>query len=147
MGDQFGLSLYNNGSLAPVVNRSLAYMKPQEAQKPAPEDPPVQPEPQAAAEPEQAHQPAQPSPTAVPAQAVTAAPTGQPAQQGEPVAALKAKVNNGWNNADSMRQNLEEARRNGLLEHVVQYRGGPMRMGDMIQHRIDELDGAGQRAA
>jgi hypothetical protein len=46
MGDQFGLSLYNGGSLEPVVNRSLAYMKPEEAPKPV-ADPPVRPEPSA----------------------------------------------------------------------------------------------------
>jgi recombination DNA repair RAD52 pathway protein len=34
LGDQFGLSLYNDGNAAPVVLSSLAYMKPPE--KPAP---------------------------------------------------------------------------------------------------------------
>ncbi|MFG2676952.1 Rad52/Rad22 family DNA repair protein [Streptomyces sp. NPDC048445] len=44
MGDQFGLSLYNGGSASPVVNRSLAYMRPEETPKPV-ADPPVKPEP------------------------------------------------------------------------------------------------------
>lgn len=44
LGDQFGLSLYNNGSRNPVVLSSLAYLKPTEAPT-APDDPPVQPEP------------------------------------------------------------------------------------------------------
>ena len=91
----------------------------------------------------------QTKPVAQKPRAVEQAPAAATANgpQDEPLAALKAKVNNGWNNADSMRQNLEEARRKGLLEQVVPFNGGPMRLGDMIQHRIDELDGAGQRAA
>jgi hypothetical protein len=44
LGDAFGLSLYNGGSLAPVVLRSLAYPAP--AGQPEPEDGPVLPEPQ-----------------------------------------------------------------------------------------------------
>lgn len=42
LGDQFGMSLYNGGSLDPVVIRSLAYM---DAPVPESEDSPVQPEP------------------------------------------------------------------------------------------------------
>lgn len=51
LGDQFGLSLYNDGSRDAVVNYSAAH-PPQEWQKqeapqqPVPEDPPVRPEPQ-----------------------------------------------------------------------------------------------------
>ncbi|WP_051777668.1 Rad52/Rad22 family DNA repair protein [Streptomyces violaceorubidus] len=52
LGDQFGLSLYNNGSSDPVVHFSAAHppqeWKPVEPPAPEPEDPPVQPEPQAA---------------------------------------------------------------------------------------------------
>jgi hypothetical protein len=42
LGDQFGLSLYNDGSQAPVVLRSLAYMAEPVQES---EDAPVQPEP------------------------------------------------------------------------------------------------------
>jgi hypothetical protein len=42
LGDQFGMSLYNGGSLDPVVIRSLAYM---DDPVPESEDSPVQPEP------------------------------------------------------------------------------------------------------
>lgn len=42
LGDQFGMSLYNGGSLDPVVIRSLAYMGAPVAES---EDSPVQPEP------------------------------------------------------------------------------------------------------
>ena len=49
LGDQFGLSLYNNGSPAPVVNWSAAH-PPKETdttqEPPLDADPPVQPEPQ-----------------------------------------------------------------------------------------------------
>lgn len=44
LGDAFGLSLYNDGSLDPVVNRSLAHEEPPGAE-PMPEDSEVRPEP------------------------------------------------------------------------------------------------------
>ncbi|MEU5490268.1 Rad52/Rad22 family DNA repair protein [Streptomyces sp. NPDC020196] len=72
MGDQFGLSLYNGGALAPVVNRSLAYMKPEEAPKPV-TDPPVRPEPTTQQEGEDSVPASVTAPTASSPQAVTAA--------------------------------------------------------------------------
>lgn len=57
LGDQFGLSLYNDGNTTPVVLRSLAHETPTAAPQPMPEDPPVKPEQGATApdpEPEQA---------------------------------------------------------------------------------------------
>lgn len=47
MGDQFGLSLYNKGSLDPVVQGSLAYLKPRAEQEF--KDDKVEPEPEVAA--------------------------------------------------------------------------------------------------
>ncbi|MHA6764797.1 Rad52/Rad22 family DNA repair protein [Streptacidiphilus sp. PAMC 29251] len=49
LGDQFGLSLYNDGQTQPVVIRSAAYAAPEAAES-LPEDPPVKPEPQSPAE-------------------------------------------------------------------------------------------------
>lgn len=69
LGDQFGLSLYNNGSPDPVVLSTLAHAA--GGDLPA-SDPPVQPEPQAARQPAepasqpQADQAAAPQPTAPP---------------------------------------------------------------------------------
>lgn len=48
LGDQFGLSLYNDGSTDPVVHRSLAYMV---APEPLADDAPVRPEPAPVVEP------------------------------------------------------------------------------------------------
>jgi hypothetical protein len=48
LGDAFGLSLYNDGSLNPVVLRSLAHTAPTASAQPEQEDTPVRPEPQAA---------------------------------------------------------------------------------------------------
>lgn len=69
LGDQFGLSLYNNGSPAPVVNWSAAH-PPKEtdtvAAPPLDADPPVQPEPTPqtpTAAPEPEHQPPAQTPT------------------------------------------------------------------------------------
>jgi hypothetical protein len=54
LGDQFGLSLYNDGSREPVVCFSAAHppqeWKQQPAPLPEPDDPPVKPEPSTAAE-------------------------------------------------------------------------------------------------
>lgn len=46
LGDQFGLSLYNDGDLRPVVNWSVAYPK---QEQPKVEDAPVRPDPEDAA--------------------------------------------------------------------------------------------------
>lgn len=76
LGDQFGLSLYNDGSAAPVVNWSAAHPPETDAapETPLPEDSPVRPEPQAAqpvAVPESA--PATPAP-------VVEAPPAEPSE-------------------------------------------------------------------
>lgn len=132
MGDQFGLSLYNNGSLEQVVNRSLAHMKPQEPPRALPEDPPVQPEPQPAVEADTAEQ----SEDQASQPAVSAEP--------EPVNALREKVNNSWKNVDGMRQNLLEGRKLGVLDVVVPTKNGPVKLGDLMQGRIDQLEAATQ---
>ncbi|MBL1107383.1 hypothetical protein JK361_22715 [Streptomyces sp. 5-8] len=75
LGDQFGLSLYNDGSQAPVVLRSLAYMGEPVAEsedsevrpEPTPQgDPSPDPEPTPPTAASTAQQSAPPGPTAVP---------------------------------------------------------------------------------
>ncbi|MEW9521829.1 Rad52/Rad22 family DNA repair protein [Streptomyces tubercidicus] len=85
LGDQFGLSLYNDGALDAVVNFSAAHppqdWKPKaEPPQPEPEDPPVKPEPQPATS--QDEQPANeqrnPDPAAAPRQDAPAVPQEAP---------------------------------------------------------------------
>ncbi|MFF6844681.1 Rad52/Rad22 family DNA repair protein [Streptomyces tanashiensis] len=135
LGDQFGLSLYNDGSQDAVVNFSAAH-PPQDwkpvSQPPAPEpeDPPVKPEPDARAEPEEAA-------------AATPAPTG--ATPAEPLEAAMegflGRVRNGWNDLNATLQALAEAHAKGLLNEVVQI-GEPKvdtRVEDMLNARIQQL--------
>ncbi|MFF9205108.1 Rad52/Rad22 family DNA repair protein [Streptomyces sp. NPDC014986] len=82
LGDQFGLSLYNNGSTDAVVMRSLAYMG-----EPVPEseDAPVGGEPSPQGEPSGPDpEPTPPAAAAVPPQQVRAAPTAVPDPPREP---------------------------------------------------------------
>ncbi|MFE3169293.1 Rad52/Rad22 family DNA repair protein [Streptomyces sp. NPDC059224] len=79
LGDQFGLSLYNDGSQDAVVMRSLAYMG-----DPVPEadDAPVKPEQAPPGEDDDTPPPSSPPPPApAPASAPTAVPDPAPAQQ------------------------------------------------------------------
>jgi hypothetical protein len=137
LGDQFGLSLYNNGSPAPVVGFSAAH-PPAEWEKvvdpvPEPDDPPVQPEQgvESAAD------------EAVP-------PTREPEQRREDVQrqaqaggttleALKQKINAGWSNRLSCEQNLADARKHGLLDETVKVGEMDVRVEDLLTRRIAQL--------
>lgn len=67
LGDAFGLSLYNDGSLHPVVLRSLAYLAPTATPQPEQEDGPVRPEPRPEAAREEEATPSTPQPAPTPA--------------------------------------------------------------------------------
>jgi outer membrane biosynthesis protein TonB len=98
LGDAFGLSLYNDGSLTPVVLRSLAYMAPTAPAQPEQEDTPVRPEPQPAASPEP-EPTAPPVPAAAPprpAPAPTARPAPVPAPSPEPSPAPPGEDPEDW---------------------------------------------------
>ncbi|GAA0554849.1 MULTISPECIES: Rad52/Rad22 family DNA repair protein [Streptomyces] len=151
LGDQFGLSLYNNGSKDPVVKYSAAHppeewRKQDAPQPPEPDDPPVQPEPQPAATTESAE----------PAQAQQPSPQhARPAEQqpARPVSLddFKDKVTRSWKRLDSMRQNLLEAEKTGLADEVVPAGADntPTRLGELLKNRIAELEAAksGERSA
>ncbi|NUP45419.1 MAG: hypothetical protein HOY76_52435 [Streptomyces sp.] len=67
------------------------------------------------------------------------------------LAQFKEKVANGWDNADSTRQNLLEAEKTGLADEVVPAGddGTPTRIRELLENRIAELEAAkrGERSA
>jgi hypothetical protein len=134
LGDQFGLSLYNNGSFAPVVNASLAYLKPEEAPK-LPEDPPVQPEPGAS------------NASAEETDDATAAAT-PPAPDAQRIVldSFKRRVVEGWNDLAAMEGSLATARSMSLLDEVVPTGPDnvPTRIEDLLNQRIAQLKQAAQ---
>ncbi|MGW7636059.1 Rad52/Rad22 family DNA repair protein [Streptomyces decoyicus] len=138
LGDQFGLSLYNDGALDAVVNFSAAHppqeWKPKaEPPQPEPEDPPVKPEPQ----------PDVPAESAPPAPPVPAQQAAEPGPgKAETLAALKQKVTNGWDNLLSMRQNAIDAVKQGVQgEMIPGGQGRPdIKFGDLINERIAFLE-------
>ncbi|MFD8626627.1 Rad52/Rad22 family DNA repair protein [Streptomyces hygroscopicus] len=149
LGDQFGLSLYNNGSKDAVVKYSAAHppeewWKQDAPQPPEPDDPPVQPEPQPAATTEDAE----------PTRAQQPAPQHARRAEAPPkvtLAEFKDKVTRVWNNLDGTRQNLLEAEKAGLADEVVPVgdEGTPTRLRELLENRIAELEAEkrGQRSA
>lgn len=133
MGDQFGLSLYNNGSTEPVVNRSLAYMKPQEAPK-LPVDPPVQPEPNTAAA------QVEPDAAASVASEHEAAHGGQ--DRDSDLAPFLERMRNGWSGLTATLQSLAEAHSKGFLNDVIPFNGDHLRIEDILNTRIAHLKAA-----
>jgi hypothetical protein len=131
LGDQFGLSLYNDGSTEPVVQFSAAH-PPSEWQAPAataepePNDPPVGQEPRPEAEPDDS----------VP---VTETADDQAKRELEE---LKEKVRNGWKSLLATEQNLLEAEKKGLADTVVPFGEELLRLGDLLKTRIKELEAA-----
>jgi Rad52/22 family double-strand break repair protein len=126
LGDQFGLSLYNNGSPAPVVGFCAAHPPAEwektEAALPEQEDPPVQPEQglQAAAEP--APEPS-PAPAPRPQQASHPAAARQEKQQEsreQAFARLTEQYRNCWGNALALAQIRLEGRKLNLSNERVQ---------------------------
>nr|WP_015061039.1 Rad52/Rad22 family DNA repair protein [Streptomyces sp. W75]AFH75225.1 Hypothetical protein pCQ4.100 [Streptomyces sp. W75] len=123
LGDQFGLSLYNNGSLDAVVMFSAPH-PPEEWKKASPpvtvEDPPVQPEP--TPEP-QADRPAQQAPATV-----------------SPYEKLKAQVRMGWDNQVALIDIRRDAKEQGFDDQPVSGPGGAQITFDkLLSDRIDQL--------
>jgi len=121
MGDQFGLSLYNNGSFDPVVNRSLAYMKPQEQPKPV-ADPPVQPEPGT----KEAED--------VSSQAAAAADSAQHVDR------LKGQATRCWSNAVALSQVLKDAEKNEVADVEFDTQEGRQTLRALLTNRISVLN-------
>jgi hypothetical protein len=61
--------------------------------------------------------------------------------------ALKEKINAGWNNALSCQQNLEDARRSGLLDETVPVGEEQVRVEDLLTRRIGKLKSGGEQRA
>jgi hypothetical protein len=125
LGDQFGLSLYNDGSPEPVVNFSAAH-PPQEWQAskppaPEPDDPPVRPEPGHREDP-------------TPGEST---PTGPDLMGG-----FLERVRNGWNDLNATLQSLAEAHAKNLLDETVQVGEHRVRIEDMLSERITQLKAA-----
>lgn len=133
LGDQFGLSLYNDGSRDAVVNFSAAHppqeWKQAEPPQPEPEDPPVKPEPdarQAAAEAE---------PAAVP----------QGSEGVDHLARLQAQTNDCWNQPLALAQIVLDAEKHGVADSEITLRDGRVvTFRELLNGRITELDRQGQ---
>jgi hypothetical protein len=138
LGDQFGLSLYNDGSRDAVVGFSAAH-PPQEWKQvappqPEPEDPPVQGEPDAGADAEESV-PSAAAPTAEQREDVHR----QEQAAGTTLEGLKEKINAGWKNRLSCEQNLADARKHGLLDETVKVGEMDVRVEDLLTRRIAQL--------
>jgi hypothetical protein len=146
LGDQFGLSLYNDGSRDAVVQFSAAHppqeWKAQLAPEPEPVDPPVKPEPGTTSETdgepdpvgESAEQPAAPSQT-------VAAPS-------EHLAKLLRQVADCWksNNVLIFNQIGEDGDRHGVLdEEFTDKRGAVTTLRKVLDGRIAEIQAAEQQ--
>jgi hypothetical protein len=139
MGDQFGLSLYNDGSIAPVVNRSLAYMKPDAEDPQLGVDPPVKPEPGSPVRTDEE----QPDSAPLPDQRQQGAVPPTPTQQLVLTDFLR-RVRNGWSSVTATEQSLAEARAKALLNELVPFGEAkvPTRVEDMLNARISQLKAA-----
>uniref|UniRef100_UPI0030E51160 ERF family protein n=1 Tax=Streptomyces tubercidicus TaxID=47759 RepID=UPI0030E51160 len=62
----------------------------------------------------------------------------------DPLEALMEKVSNSWKNARGMKQNLLEGKKLGVLDVMVPSKAGPVKLGDLMQNRIDQLEAASQ---
>ena len=97
----------------------------------------------------QNNQPSGQQPAARPEQAAgkpaTTSPSAQQ-QSPDPAEALVNKVRRSWNSLDAMRQNLLEAGKLNILELKIPFgkEQTPRKLGDLINGRIAELEGAGQ---
>jgi len=140
LGDQFGLSLYNDGSSDPVVVFSAAHppqeWKQQPPPQPEPEDPPVRPEPgtseDTAASPEPAPAASAPSP-----------------EQASQLTRLMAQVATRWSNPLALSQIKADAEKHGVL--AIEVQGPPpgrewMPFHVLLDNRFAELRQAKQDA-
>lgn len=122
LGDQFGLSLYNDGSQDAVVGFSAAHppqeWKQQPPPQPEPEDPPVRPEPGANAdEPAigrgEAPQVSESAPASPQLDVSDAVRAGH-------VTRLMGQVRDCWNNPLALTQTRGDAEKNGVIDAQVQ---------------------------
>jgi hypothetical protein len=71
------------------------------------------------------------------------APTAStPVAEGSPLEALMEKVRAGWNNVLAMEQNYREGAKHEVLDVIVPSKEGPMKFGDLMKNRINELKAA-----
>lgn len=123
LGDQFGLSLYNKGSFAPVVQGSLAYLKPRTEQEF--KDGKVEPEPDVAA--------AQNTEPSTPVPAAEAPAAGESELEG-----FQRRVRNGWNSLSATEMALAEAKEKGIND-VIPFEGDYLHVQDVLEIRIKAL--------
>ncbi|MGW2739164.1 Rad52/Rad22 family DNA repair protein [Streptomyces sp. NPDC001288] len=144
LGDQFGLSLYNDGSRDAVVSFSAAHppmeWKQAAAPEPEPEDPPVKPEPGSGAEePDDAGSGDQPAERPMEASQEAA---GQPSER---LVALLRQVSDCWksNNLLIFNQIGEDGSRHGVLdEEFTDKRGVVTTLRKVLDDRIAEIQAA-----
>lgn len=126
LGDQFGLSLYNNGGTEAVVLRSLAHEAPAAGEPQMPEDPPVKPEQGAAATPEPEPEQAASRPVAA---AASRRERPQPAKPAEDPDDRDSALAEMWDAAKQV------GFTDGLPEQFVQSFGHPIEQGTTAEYR------------
>ncbi|MGA5670111.1 Rad52/Rad22 family DNA repair protein [Streptomyces pseudogriseolus] len=149
LGDQFGLSLYNKGSLNPVVQASLPYWKaPKEADF---KDDKVEPEPEVAAARQETELP-EPRSGAAERPAQPSQPT--PGPPSERLSALLRQVADCWNSNNLLIFNQigEDGSRHGVLDEAfTDKRGAVTTLRKVLDDRIAEIqaaqDGSADRSA
>ena len=145
LGDQFGLSLYNKGRLAPVVQSCLPYWKaPKETEF---KDEKVEAEPEvAAARNEEPWEPVATDATEQPAEPSRPVP-GPPSER---LVALLRQVSDCWksNNVLIFNQIGEDGDRHGVLdEEFTDKRGAVTTLRKVLDDRIAEIQGGGEPRA
>jgi hypothetical protein len=129
LGDAFGLSLYNDGSQAPVVNFSAAH-------------PPEQWEKVAAPLPEPDDAPVRPEPGSQPTEG-TAPPEREQSESADREVELDGfvrRMRNGWKELGPTRMALAEAKQKGLLTTVIPFDGDHLMIKDVLGMRIKALE-------
>ena len=144
LGDQFGLSLYNDGSRDAVVVFSAAH-PPQEWKQvappqPEPKDPPVKPEPGSRAESDD-----EPSPAAEQVKQPADAGRPAPGQPSERLAALLRQVTDCWNSKNVLifQQIKSDGDKHQVLdEEFTDKRGAVTTLRKVLDGRIAEIQAA-----
>jgi hypothetical protein len=149
LGDQFGLSLYNDGSRDAVVGFSAAHppqeWKQQAAPQPEPEDPPVKPEPGTGAQEDE-----ESDSVGEPAEQSAAPDRPVPGPPSERLVALLRQVSDCWksNNILIFNQIGEDADRHGVLdEEFTDKRGVVTTLRKVLDARVAEIQGGGEQRA
>ena len=141
LGDQFGLSLYNDGSRDAVVMFSAAHppqeWKQQPAPQPEPEDPPVKPEPGINASEDEpvAGSPEQPTETSQPT----------PGPPSEYLTKMLRQVSDCWNSNNVLIFNQigEDASQHGVLdEEFTDNRGAVTTLRKILDGKVAEIQAA-----